>query len=201
MAIITRLILLTGLMSLVTAFTVPEGAAGGVYSAHIDENGVEVHTLIANATELADLEARGGALADAGSESLPRSGDFPQDELTRLVQKRDFFGVYCGGTHNLNAGDTDWANSDLDRQCGDGKAVEPGWAWYSIKEGADVVAFFCNFSPTVKFCYASSRQADSRSITALCGLYQSGWTRVEKGGLTWSYGYDSRRSFCGSFSA
>lgn len=190
MAIITRLLLLTELMSLVTPFTVPEGAISGVYSAHIDENGVEVHTLIANSTELADLEARG---AEAGPH------DFP--EMTRLVQKRDFYGVFCGGTHNLNAGDTDWANSDLDRQCGAGQNVDPGWAWYSIKEGADVVAFFCNFSSTAKFCYASSRQEDSRSITKTCGLYQSGWTRWEKGGQTWSYGYDSRRSFCGSFSA
>lgn len=98
---------------------------------------------------------------------------------------------------NLNHDDTDAANADLDRQCGNGVLIGGGYNFYAIRGGT--VAFVCNFGYFYDHhrCYEDTRVQSSKVITEFCGPYNSGWINYEYGWM--SYGYDATASdFCGT---
>ena len=144
------------------AFTIPEGQADGVYQvSYVDGN--EVHQL------------------------LPTSGNNESNPPTTLSAKfrtKRQASFECGGD-SLDHGQTDHANSALDRQCGSGLVVGSRDI-YSIS--GCTVAYYCNFSD-FGVCTAQQRGLASKGITNWCGSYRSGWTT----GTSQSYGYED---FC-----
>lgn len=181
-----KLILYAGMLRAATSFTIPEGTANGVYSVHTDESGIDIHTPLSDLPDPAFVERNA------------------QEELvytSRHSKRENGYWVDCGGTKNMNRGDTDAANADLDRQCGKGTWVGGRQNYYAIR--GNVVAFFCNFNNALsgsRRCFDWKRGQESAAITKKCGLYNSGWTRTEVTGTdNYSYGYDSAQShFCGT---
>lgn len=168
-------LLFLALTATTQAFTVPPNTPDGVYVVSIDDNGKEVHS----------------KLADPSSSITPQGQ--PLSVRARPMIKRAI--TTCGDNQELNHGDTDAANADLDNQCGGagGVFVPGGHDWYSKRGGT--VAFFCNFGGDNR-CDSNSRQRSSATITSVCGLYKAGWTGPDAGYLT--YGYDHVNSkFCG----
>ncbi|KAF2186593.1 hypothetical protein K469DRAFT_141868 [Zopfia rhizophila CBS 207.26] len=169
----TRIFTLAVIGFTAPGFLIPEGQEEGTYAVEYI-NGRSVHTKIANATVYAPVPEP-YALE-------PRTG--------RLVRRE---GVSCGGAKNLDHGNTDAVNADIDRQCGNGAQVGSGLTYYAIR--GDVVAFFCNFrSGFASTCTARERQQYSGQITNACGWYNSGWYTYFNN--YWSYGYDRGRCFC-----
>lgn len=168
-------VLFLALAASTQAFEIPANTPDGVYVVSTDASGNEVHEKLAD----------------------PSSGfTVPSQPLSvrkRAMMKRDK--TTCGDGRELNHGDCDAANADLDVQCGGpgGVFVPGGLDWYS-KRG-NTVAFFCNFGGNNR-CDSNSRGRASAAITAVCGLYKPGWTGPDAGYLTYGYDHvDSR--FCG----
>lgn len=174
--IFSRIFTIAAIGFTTSGFLIPEDQEDGTYAVEYI-NGRSVHTKIANATVYAPLPE-------------PYT---PEPRAGRLVRRE---GVSCGGARNLDHGNTDAANADIDRQCGDGAYVGGGLTFYAIR--GDVVAFYCNFrtgSSDGGSCTASLRQEYSRDITNACGWYNSGWYTYFNN--FYSYGYDRGRCFCG----
>ncbi|KAK4117568.1 hypothetical protein N656DRAFT_773725 [Canariomyces notabilis] len=115
-------------LAAVHGFTVPQaqGQANGVYEVSLDENGEEVHTLVAaapiNATELAELAAQSSDDISRDSTSLKR---------TSRIQRRAHDHTSCGG-YGLNRDSTDRAVPMLERQCYPSRdgAISAGRSFY-----------------------------------------------------------------------
>lgn len=158
----------------VSGFAIPEGQPEGVYS-HTIVNGTNIHMKIAE----------------------PYFGPIAKRAPRILSMQQQPAKVYCGRALNLNPEDTDAANADLDRQCGNGGWIGGGYNFYAIRGGT--VAFVCNFGYFYDHhqCYEEKRAKSSKVITEFCGSYNSGWINYEYGWI--SYGYDSTASdFCGT---
>lgn len=85
-----KLLALTFLTSAVSAYMVPEGADDGVYEHYIDDNGQEVHSMIANITDFPNSDIPPYAPAPIARNSA-RGG---------LVKRA----YSCGGAKDLNHG-------------------------------------------------------------------------------------------------
>ncbi|KAK4498563.1 hypothetical protein PRZ48_011221 [Zasmidium cellare] len=98
--------------SATTGFIIPEGTPDGLYSASIDVDGTEIHTPVANTSNFNEHHIDS------------RHPHATIDDFASRILPRDSFDVYCGGTRNMNPGDTDYANRELDRQCGTGQELD-----------------------------------------------------------------------------
>lgn len=155
-------------------FAIPDGQPEGVYS-HTIVNGTDVHVKIAE----------------------PSSGSVTARSPRTVSMQDQPVKIYCGRALNLNHEDTDGANADIDRQCGNGGLIGGGYNFYAIRGGT--VAFVCNFGHWYEQhrCYEERRLRSGKMITDFCGLYNSGWADFEYGWI--SYGYDTTASdFCGT---
>ncbi|KAK3692982.1 hypothetical protein B0T22DRAFT_475833 [Podospora appendiculata] len=186
-----RFFFATLLASVAIAFTIPDGQPDGTYQVSI-VNGKEVHTLIT----LADNQRPRHNISDvAHSAKFARRGAAGEDYLVERQISGGNNAISCGGGA-LNHGDTDAANTALDRQCGSGANVGGGRDFYSI--AGCTVAYFCNFRNYADMCFASERVATSAAITSNCGWYVTGWDTFSSsggGGRYNSYGYEN---FCGT---
>lgn len=187
--------------NLAAALFMPSDQPDGVYGIRTNEDGTEEFVLISNATmaenKAALLEARDSGL----SKDAPYSA---RDILARGLQHPTF--TKCAASKKeLHHGDTDWVNSDLDRQCDVGAASR--WTKVVAKRGCSV-AYYCNFSTYVDHdsltCTGHMRREYSKHITNACGWYKPGWGRYNSGFpwgyVAYSYGYenlcDGGQNFC-----
>lgn len=169
-------------------FTIPENQIEGTYSVFVHENGTEEHTRLADpSTDISDHQAIKRNSRILGRQNNP-------DTTT------------CAPTSEaaeLNHGECDAANSDLDHQCDIGTAVWANQNIYSIR--GCTVAYFCNTSGYKMGCSSYARGQFSLSITNKCGRYHPGWGRYVGGAMyeiQYSYGYEDYcsnqgKKFCG----
>lgn len=99
----------------ILAFTIPEGQPNGVYHvSYVD--GEEIHTFIREN----DI---------SNSTSAPELSKPTHSAKFRNI-KRD--GFSCGGD-SLDPGNTDAANAEVDRECGNGNWIGAGLDFYSVQ--------------------------------------------------------------------
>ncbi|MCJ1245427.1 hypothetical protein MMC30_002631 [Trapelia coarctata] len=163
----------------VTSWTVPKGQSEGVYSVHVDDAGIEKHTLI--------------KLQNA-SDSTPTARDLVASAKfagARAANKRQIGGgtnlIECGG-YEMNHYDTDGAVYALDAQCTVGTTVGGDLDFYSIV--GCVVCYFCNYYSGSDVCFASERQRVTSAITDRCGSYWAGWDYFTSDFRHNQYGYE-----------
>ncbi|KAK4495863.1 hypothetical protein PRZ48_013131 [Zasmidium cellare] len=174
-------------LGLASAFHIPEGTPDGVYSVHTYHNGTEIHTRLT--TPGAGASAR---------QLRKRQGSYFQGAP-------QCYGGDEGG--ELDHGNTDTANANLQYQCGGGAEIDPGDDFYSI--AGNTVAYACNFGGTddYTFCFSSTSVQANQIITngngdgnPGCGEYQPG--SIEDVNYLVAYGYENYGSakgnnFCG----
>ncbi|KAH8171199.1 fungal specific transcription factor domain-containing protein [Sarocladium implicatum] len=196
---------------LVGAFTAFNLAAGlfmspdhpdGVYGIEELEDGTQDFVLIANSTDWENVHA---TVADHPSD-LPKDAQNAARDLEARGLNPPKVVSCAGSKKEMNHAETDWVNSDLDRQCDVGAASR--WTRVVAKRGCSV-AYYCNFSTFNNHdsltCSSYWRGQYSLRITEACGRYKPGWGRYN-GGYPWaytgySYGYenlcDGGQNFCG----
>lgn len=162
-----------------SAFALPSNPIDGIYQVRRSANGAEVHSSLSPAP----IQRR-------TSPSIPASH--------QLAKREDSWGnTYCGCGFDLNHADTDAAVADLKAQLtADGKYIEPGLSYYSIRGG--VVAFACNLDhQAILHVWEDVITQAAGQITNACGEYVAG---SEGGHFDFAIGYmrsGPNVDFCG----
>ncbi|KAF9880399.1 hypothetical protein CkaCkLH20_02353 [Colletotrichum karsti] len=167
--------LVSALVAVSAAFTLPEGTTDGFYLAYYNESGHEVHVkapdMSYSPADLAPSKPAIRQLRSSDNQLLPRGGGT----------------IWCGCDLTMVSQDCDAAVEDLKSQLT--KSIVPligaGKAWYSIRGG--VVAFMCNKNLIFPAGVGASHYGgDLAEITKACGLYVPG-TRERDEGLDVGY--------------
>jgi hypothetical protein len=157
-------LLTTALLS--QALRIPSDiTADGVYQVITRDDGSEVHTRVANVTDL-------GSTAEAQALALEVAAQTSSLDDDKVLNGRGIGQIWCGCGFDLNPGNCDAAVDDLKGQFGSYGVVNSGLSYYAIR--SDVVAFVCNRSPS---SFATAGETIARilaSITDNCGRYIAG---------------------------
>ncbi|KAF1966111.1 hypothetical protein BU23DRAFT_663969 [Bimuria novae-zelandiae CBS 107.79] len=175
----TTLHLLTLTVTLSTSFRFTPSMPDGVYSVYTAANGTEIYDLIAPDTSTTD--AIGNPI------SVP-----PQARALRALTARSI--IACGCGVGMDHGDTDKANSNIQKTVSNGKTVQSGGS-LSSKVGSSVV-FFCNYDGSDTTARKDEAISGASAITGACGWYIAGTIRLD-GHPHLDYGYmGARNDFC-----
>jgi hypothetical protein len=180
--VIIAFFLLQAILSMATAFTVPNDRADGFYSAAYDANGQEVHTLITLAISRREAPS---AAADVFERLVVRDGKIAK----RAAESR------CKCDSKLDQGNTRDAVADLRTQVGNGVYINPTLFYYSIR--GNVIAFVCNGDGSSQLkVWTDIINQSAAQITQSCGQYVTGSVG---GPSAYTVGYmASGGSFCDS---
>ncbi|CAI6330889.1 unnamed protein product [Periconia digitata] len=150
---ITTIVIAAAFAVSASSWKIPTGATNGIYSAHLDAAGVEVHT----------------KLREIPTPSVKKS-------LTRGLSRRYEGQIFCGCGYNMDPGNcnaaVDSMKDGLRNEDGVFSYIPGHMAFYAIRN--NVVAFACNRGDGSYPLGANSFGADLAEITRYCGLYIAG---------------------------
>lgn len=144
------------LLSGTSAFVLPDNPIDGIYQVRRSASGAEVHSSLG----LAPMQPSTSPSISSGHQ---------------LAKRDDPWGsTWCGCGFGLDHDDTDAAVADLKSQLTkDGKYIEPGLAYYSVRGG--VVAYACNLdSNAYLHVWEDIVTQAAGQITGACGEYVAG---------------------------
>lgn len=176
-----------GLATIGSSYTLPKGAANGVYRAYYNEAGEEVHELIGR-----------NPFENETASSSPVFNNAPRSERRGLRMDKRNVETWCGCNYPMNAGDTNIANAGLASQIashqGNMNALQAFW---TVQNTA--VAFVCNrgTNPDDRATGVPVSVVEDYAwqITQACGCFIAGTARLF-GSVDYGYmNYDSNAPF------
>jgi hypothetical protein len=163
------------LVSAAAAFVLPAGISDGFYMAHINEDGLEVHTRLPSSPSSADVAAGSNAVVSARDPSALASqvDTSPNPKLSKRISS-----IWCGCGVTLDRGNCDAAVAGFKSQVAGGRGIPPYTAWYEAR--GNVIFFSCNAGDAVLYHDVNIISNIAAEITRACGLYIAGTFQREE---------------------
>lgn len=168
---LVKYLLILGIAAIGSSFTLPGGLANGLYQAHYNSAGEEVHELVTAGT--------------LNTTSLPTPPD-PEPSLSKrqaIAKRWDSTRTWCGCAFPMNAGDTNVANAGLASWAASSPSIGNNVAEYYIQNTAIAFVIYQNpegySSTNVPYDLVSNNSPD---VSYACGNFIAGTSQ-----LNWFY--------------